>query len=121
MSLVEAEEVPEARSFCSISSTRMPRPAASRAMPTPLMPPPMMARSKSAMARISLAGAWRELAGWLKPTAVRLLLFSRQLKSDDDHSSTPGPASMDRRAEVDVRHSMAERQSGGEGESVSLG
>src|SRR5689334_16188163 len=52
MSLVEAEDVPEARSFCSISSTRMPRPAASRAMPTPLMPPPIMARSKSAMARI---------------------------------------------------------------------
>src|ERR1700720_3807281 len=50
MSLVEAEEVPEARSFCSIRSTRMPRPAASRAMPTPLMPPPMMARAKSAMA-----------------------------------------------------------------------
>src|ERR1700756_5318013 len=58
MSLVEADDVPEARSFCSISSTRMPRPAGSRAMPTPLMPPPMMARAESAMARIR-ARAWR--------------------------------------------------------------
>src|SRR5262245_30070718 len=49
MSLVEAEEVPDARSFCSTSSTRSPRPAASRAIPAPLIPPPMMARSKSVM------------------------------------------------------------------------
>src|SRR5215475_1642297 len=66
MSLVEAEEVPEARSFCSISSTRMPRPAASRAMPTPLMPPPIMARSKSAMARIRVPGEWRGRRSRLK-------------------------------------------------------
>src|SRR5437660_9879506 len=66
MSLVEAEEVPEARSFCSIRSTRMPRPAASRAMPTPLMPPPMMARSKSAMARIPAPEAWRDRPRRLK-------------------------------------------------------
>src|SRR5436305_1612792 len=45
MSLVEADEVPEARSFCSTSKTRKPRPAASRAIPAPLMPPPTMARS----------------------------------------------------------------------------
>src|SRR6185503_11097451 len=49
MSLVEAEEVPEARSCCSTSRTESPRPAASRAMPVPLMPPPTMARSKSAI------------------------------------------------------------------------
>src|SRR5690242_8684373 len=49
MSLVEADEVPDARSFCSTSRTLSPRPAASRAMPTPLIPPPMIARSKSAM------------------------------------------------------------------------
>src|SRR5580704_8007598 len=48
MSLDEADDVPEARSFCSIKTTRSPRPAASRAMPVPLMPPPMTARSKSA-------------------------------------------------------------------------
>jgi hypothetical protein len=40
-----AEEVAEARSFFSISSTERPRPAASRAMPAPLMPPPITARS----------------------------------------------------------------------------
>ena len=33
-----------------------PRPAASRAMPAPLMPPPMMARSKSAMLRCYVPG-----------------------------------------------------------------
>src|SRR3954468_10574541 len=55
MSLVEADEVPEARSFCSTSRTLNPRPAASRAMPTPLIPPPMIARSKSAMPLIPSA------------------------------------------------------------------
>ena len=44
-SLVEAEEVAEARSFISARVTLRPRPAASRAMPQPLMPPPMMKRS----------------------------------------------------------------------------
>ena len=43
--LGKADEVPEARSFCSNSTTEAPRPAASRAMPQPLTPPPMMARS----------------------------------------------------------------------------
>jgi hypothetical protein len=36
--LVEADEVAEARSFISASVTDSPRPAASRAMPQPLMP-----------------------------------------------------------------------------------
>src|SRR6185369_17181897 len=49
MSLVEADDVAEPRSFCSMSRTRRPRPAASRAIPTPLMPPPTTARSKSAI------------------------------------------------------------------------
>jgi hypothetical protein len=43
--LVEAEEVPLARSLFSASSTDSPRPAASRAMPHPWIPPPMMAMS----------------------------------------------------------------------------
>ena len=43
--LVEADEVPCARSPISASVTVRPRPAASRAMPQPLMPPPMMKRS----------------------------------------------------------------------------
>src|SRR5581483_3600555 len=33
MSLLDAEDVPEPRSFCSTRSTRNPRPAASRASP----------------------------------------------------------------------------------------
>src|SRR5690348_7325949 len=45
MSLVLAEEVWEARSSCSQSRTEMPRPAASRAIPAPLMPPPTIRRS----------------------------------------------------------------------------
>src|SRR5436309_533943 len=49
MSLVDVEDVPEPRSLCSTSNTLRPRPAASRAMPTPLIPPPITARSKSAM------------------------------------------------------------------------
>ena len=38
-------EVCEARSSCSHSTTRWPRPARSRAMPTPLTPPPTMSTS----------------------------------------------------------------------------
>jgi glycerol-3-phosphate dehydrogenase len=39
-SLKEREEVPEAKSFISHRQTEYPRPAASRATPTPFMPPP---------------------------------------------------------------------------------
>src|SRR5689334_7974603 len=45
MSFDEALDVCDARSSFSQSSTLSPRPAASRAMPQPLMPPPMMTRS----------------------------------------------------------------------------
>src|SRR5487761_937131 len=45
MSLVLAEEVWEARSSRSQSSTERSRPAASRAMPAPLMPPPTIRTS----------------------------------------------------------------------------
>ena len=45
MSLVEADDVPLARSPFSASSTERPRPAASRAIPQPFTPPPMMAMS----------------------------------------------------------------------------
>ena len=38
-------DVAEARSFISQRNTDQPRPAASRAMPQPLTPPPMMAMS----------------------------------------------------------------------------
>src|SRR5580658_7944895 len=46
MSLVLAEEVWAARSSCSHRMTESPRPAASRAMPQPLMPPPATSRSQ---------------------------------------------------------------------------
>src|SRR5215218_382514 len=48
MSLEDADDVPEPRSFCSTSITRKPRPAASRAIPAPLMPPPITSRSNAA-------------------------------------------------------------------------
>src|SRR4051795_9774737 len=53
MSLLEAEEVALARSSFSTSSTLRPRPAASRAMPAPLMPPPMTRRSYAAWSMAS--------------------------------------------------------------------
>ena len=43
--MVDAEDVAEARSFISARVTDSPRPAASRAMPQPLIPPPMTKRS----------------------------------------------------------------------------
>ena len=46
MSFVLAEEVCAARSSCSHKMTESPRPAASRAMPQPLMPPPTTSRSQ---------------------------------------------------------------------------
>src|SRR5258705_494520 len=58
MRLVVACDVTDARSFCSTSRTRNPRPAASRAIPVPLMPPPTTARSKSAIL-IPFHTAWR--------------------------------------------------------------
>src|SRR6185312_8806630 len=45
MSLVLAEEVWAARSSCSQSRTESPRPAASRAIPAPLIPPPTIRTS----------------------------------------------------------------------------
>src|SRR4029077_6354936 len=52
MSLVLAEEVALARSARATSSTLSPRPAASRAMPTPLMPPPTTRRSKVSLTTV---------------------------------------------------------------------
>src|SRR3954465_7906593 len=48
MSLEEADEVAAPRSPFSTRTTDRPRPAASRAMPAPLMPPPMTRRSQFA-------------------------------------------------------------------------
>ena len=44
-SLVDREDVPDARSPISTSATLSPRRAASRATPQPVMPPPMTSRS----------------------------------------------------------------------------
>src|SRR6202011_1868732 len=44
--LVDHDAVPLAKSFISQRKTEFPRPAASRAMPQPLTPPPIIARSK---------------------------------------------------------------------------
>src|SRR5215213_8725822 len=51
MSLELHELVAEARSACSTSVTERPRPAASRAMPAPLMPPPTTSRSTAGLMR----------------------------------------------------------------------
>src|SRR5438105_15307761 len=51
MSLELQELVAEARSAWSTSVTERRRPAASRAMPAPLMPPPMMRRSTVSVIR----------------------------------------------------------------------
>src|SRR2546427_2788588 len=87
MSLVEADEVAQPRSFCSIGRTRMPRPAASRASPAPLMPPPMIARSKSAMlapAARHFSGAVRVAAWRALAPALKRLGMSRPAKRCDD-------------------------------------
>src|SRR6187402_3326877 len=69
MSLVLADEVCAARSCCSIRQTRRPRPAASRAMPAPLMPPPTTSRSKSADASVVATNPAAQLLG---PSGVHL-------------------------------------------------
>src|SRR5437773_12439779 len=51
MRRVEVEEVPAAKSSFSKRATLSPRSAASRAMPAPIMPPPMIATSKSCLLR----------------------------------------------------------------------
>src|SRR6185437_7145147 len=58
MSFVLADEVWAARSSCSQSRTERPRPAASRAMPTPLMPPPTI--SKSYVPECRMARSYRD-------------------------------------------------------------
>src|SRR5215469_9705708 len=47
MSLVLQDDVCAARSSFSTSRTERPRPAASRAIPTPLMPPPTTSMSRT--------------------------------------------------------------------------
>ncbi len=49
MSLELAEEVAQAKSCASSISTDKPRPAASAAIPAPLMPPPITIRSLVSM------------------------------------------------------------------------
>ena len=51
------ELVPAAKSPCSIKAVRIPRMAASRAMPAPVAPPPMIRRSSGSDAMISRLSA----------------------------------------------------------------
>src|SRR3984893_17479925 len=77
MSLVDADEVPDARSFCSRRRTASPRPAASRAMAVPLMPPPITARSKSATAIASFQKAYAPRG---LPLYVRLVVLRQKTR-----------------------------------------
>src|SRR6478752_6711459 len=63
MSLELHELVAEARSFCSTRVTDMPRPAASRAMPAPLMPPPTTRRSMVCWSGVVLMTPWSQISG----------------------------------------------------------
>src|SRR5487761_1484995 len=74
MSLLDRDEVPEAKSLASSSPTDRPRVAASRATPAPTTPPPTTrtccsraARAASAAARSLLPSAAARLSG---PSAV---------------------------------------------------
>src|SRR5262245_14644250 len=71
MYLPERELVPCARSSFSHSMTDKPRPAASRAMPAPLMPPPMTRRSTGSRFTIGSASVHRWLAGQIPPDLFR--------------------------------------------------
>src|SRR5688572_4169244 len=72
MSLVLAEEVAEARSACSTRATLRSRPAASRAIPAPLIPPPMIRRSTLSPVAAFPAGLMSSPP--LVPTSLRKLL-----------------------------------------------
>src|SRR4051812_11736861 len=77
MSLEEDEDVCEARSSFSTTITDSPRPAASRAMPMPLMPPPMTSRSTVCIsARQPRPGLQIKRGSWHCPfVALRRTLF----------------------------------------------
>ena len=55
MSLDDFDDVPDEKSPASIRATRMPRAAASRATPAPVMPPPMTVRSNDSVRSASRA------------------------------------------------------------------
>ena len=52
MSLVDFELVPEAKSFCSTKATVRPLLTASKAIPAPVIPPPITRRSKFSLSRL---------------------------------------------------------------------
>src|SRR5436190_20576902 len=84
MSLVLREEVFEARSSISTRSTLSPRPAASRAIPVPLIPPPTMARSYEAAAGAGIrtvdAGSSDSTAGGSLLSALTFELQARSAR-----------------------------------------
>src|SRR4051812_42097329 len=82
ISLLDALEVPAARSRASTSPTRSPRVAASSAAPAPVMPPPMTRTSRSpevsaSMARCRAAGSSAPLMA-----AGSQLLLGKQASSN---------------------------------------
>src|SRR5215472_18311335 len=74
-----APEAPEATSFFSSMSVFKPRIAASRAIPVPLTPPPMMIRSNSAASFIFRCGLPRQRAPWLSLGRLRPGAFQVEL------------------------------------------
>src|SRR5215831_9799175 len=86
MSLLEADEVAPARSPFSHRSTERPRPTASRAIPTPLTPPPTMRRSRGADGRDGSAGIRLP-----RRAADSLTMGDIDTARDDQGSTAPGP------------------------------
>jgi hypothetical protein len=78
--LVDQDDVPLAKSFISQRKTELPRPAASRAMPQPLIPPPMIARSK-----IRSKGFPRRLASSLLAIYFRFGLNHNQIRKQPEN------------------------------------
>src|SRR6185312_8237376 len=89
MSLVLAEEVWEARSSCSHRRTESPRPAASRAMPTPLMPPPTISRSYVPECRMDKSYRYSAYIE-TRLEAVRLERSARRVLDDVSWTIRPG-------------------------------
>jgi hypothetical protein len=64
MRRLERELVPEPRSACSTNTVRSPRIAASRAIPAPVMPPPMINTSTGLALNAPSAGRRKEWLAW---------------------------------------------------------
>src|SRR3954468_9085421 len=89
MSLEDDDDVAPPRSPRSARTTERPRPAASRAMPAPLMPPPMTSRSTMARDYRPSSGArWSYRRSGGRLAAARLLQLV-ELKHLDPRRAGP--------------------------------